>query len=136
MGLSRGGSKMPEPERKESKEEMQRLIDGMFPTAQTCFFDLTLPAYSSDAIMRQRLLTVINLESWDNAVEDASSAEVSAPVGSPDGAAGEGEKSGDQHEPTTSSGSSSASSSTPSSTPSRKKAHRRSKKKKRKQDGH
>ena len=48
-----------------SDSERQLLIDEQLPTAQTCFFDLYLPAYSNEVIMRKRLLTVINLESWD-----------------------------------------------------------------------
>ncbi len=126
MARSRGGGKMREPERQESKDQRQRRIDEMFPTAQTCFFDLTLPAYSSDAIMRQRLLTVINLESWDNAVEDGSSAGVSAPAGSADGAAGQNEAA----TPAGRSGTPSSSSSSSSSS-SGKKGRRRGKKKKR-----
>lgn len=48
-----------------SDAELQVLIDEQLPTAQTCFFDLYLPAYSSEDVMRERLLAVIHLESWN-----------------------------------------------------------------------
>ena len=34
--------------------------DEMLPVAHTCFFQLDLPEYSSDAIMRERLLVAIH----------------------------------------------------------------------------
>lgn len=34
--------------------------DEMLPTAHTCFFQLDLPEYSTDAIMRERLLVAIH----------------------------------------------------------------------------
>lgn len=37
--------------------------DDAFPRADTCFFNLELPAYSSEEVMREKLSTVINLNS-------------------------------------------------------------------------
>ena len=52
-----------------SKKQFQQKMDEQLPTAQTCFFDLYLPSYSSEEIMRARLLTAISLESFDNSEE-------------------------------------------------------------------
>ena len=62
----RGGRERQSNATPMSDAELQQLVNEQLPTAQTCFFDLYLPAYSNEDIMRQRLLTVINLESWDN----------------------------------------------------------------------
>lgn len=36
--------------------------DNVFPTADTCFFNLSLPAYSSPDILRERLLFAIHTD--------------------------------------------------------------------------
>ena len=47
-----------------TKKLFQKKMDQQLPTAQTCFFDLYLPSYSSEKIMRERLLTAIRFESF------------------------------------------------------------------------
>ena len=51
-----------------TKRLYQVKMDQQLPTAQTCFFDLYLPSYSTEAIMKQRLLTAINFQTFE--VED------------------------------------------------------------------
>ena len=46
-------------------KSFQRKMDQQLPTAQTCFFDLYLPSYSSEKIMKERLLTAISFESFN-----------------------------------------------------------------------
>ena len=48
----------------EPLSEEQRRIDQMLPRADTCFFNVLLPAYSSLAVMRQRLTTIVSMDSW------------------------------------------------------------------------
>ena len=64
-----------------SDAELQLLVDEQLPTAQTCFFDLYLPAYSNEDIMCQRLLSVINLESWDVGTVGHTSGEEAVAIG-------------------------------------------------------
>ena len=54
-----------------TKKSFQEKMDQQLPTAQTCFFDLYLPSYSSEKIMRERLLLAISLESFDNSEQDS-----------------------------------------------------------------
>ena len=54
--LPKTGSEWPRPFKLCLKEES----DEMLPVAHTCFFQLELPPYSSDAIMRKRLLVAIH----------------------------------------------------------------------------
>ena len=49
-----------------NKLQFQEKMDSQLPTAQTCFFDLYLPSYSTEKIMKARLLCAISLESFDN----------------------------------------------------------------------
>lgn len=46
-------------EEADSKKEHQELVDRYLPEAQTCFFSLSLPDYSSCEIMREKLLQAI-----------------------------------------------------------------------------
>jgi len=48
-----------------TKRLYQLKMDQQLPTAQTCFFDLYLPSYSTEAIMKQRLLTAINFQTFE-----------------------------------------------------------------------
>jgi hypothetical protein len=41
-------------------------VDEMLPHADTCFFNLTLPPYSSEDVMFKRLVTVITFDSGLN----------------------------------------------------------------------
>lgn len=45
------------------KEVSSRDPDSTFPKADTCFFHLTLPSYSSAEILKEKLLQAINLDS-------------------------------------------------------------------------
>jgi len=38
-------------------------VDDVFPRADTCFFNLELPAYSTLEVMKEKITTVINLDS-------------------------------------------------------------------------
>ena len=49
-----------------NKLQFQEKMDLQLPTAQTCFFDLYLPSYSTEETMKARLLCAISLESFDN----------------------------------------------------------------------
>ena len=37
-------------------------IDQLLPRADTCFFNLELPAYSSEEVMYQRMMTVLSID--------------------------------------------------------------------------
>ena len=46
--------------------------DGALPKADTCFFNLELPDYSSSVIMRERILLAIHTDSDSMNAEDAN----------------------------------------------------------------
>ncbi len=37
-------------------------VDNLLPRADTCFFNLELPAYSSEEVMLKRMLTVLSID--------------------------------------------------------------------------
>jgi hypothetical protein len=39
-------------------------MDGLFPRADTCFFNVMLPAYSSLEVMRSKLQTIVSMDAW------------------------------------------------------------------------
>jgi hypothetical protein len=45
-------------------EQRQRRVDSLFPTADTCFFNVMLPAYSSLDVMRAKLLEIVRMDAW------------------------------------------------------------------------
>ncbi len=47
-----------------SAEDIARRIDCLYPTADTCFFNVTLPAYSSVSVMREKLLAIVTMDAW------------------------------------------------------------------------
>lgn len=47
-----------------TEEELRRRLDGRLPSADTCFFTLILPMYSSVDVMRERIRQAISLGSW------------------------------------------------------------------------
>jgi hypothetical protein len=47
-----------------TKEQLQRRVDALFPTADTCFFNVMLPAYSSLEVMRAKLLEIVTMDAW------------------------------------------------------------------------
>jgi len=47
----------------EEEDERSR-VDMLFPTADTCFFNIMLPAYSSLAVMRERLTAIVSMNVW------------------------------------------------------------------------
>ena len=47
-----------------SPEQQQALIDSLFPTADTCFFNVMLPAYSSLEVMRSKLHEIVSMDAW------------------------------------------------------------------------
>lgn len=57
-----GRSRLPKsnPWPRSFKIKYNEAGDEMLPTAHTCFFQLDLPQYSTDAIMRERLLVAIH----------------------------------------------------------------------------
>eukprot|EP00466_Bigelowiella_natans_P003560 jgi/Bigna1/53732/estExt_Genewise1Plus.C_230121 len=62
-----------------------RQQDDALPHADTCFFNIEIPAYSSEEIMRQRLTTVVDMD-WgmsgdDIGVDHTLTSMLSAPVG-------------------------------------------------------
>ena len=44
--------------------------DGALPRADTCFFNIELPKYSTQTIMRQRIIIAINTDSDSMNAED------------------------------------------------------------------
>ena len=39
-------------------------MDGLFPTADTCFFNIMLPAYSSLEVTRAKLIAIVSMDAW------------------------------------------------------------------------
>ncbi len=62
-------------------------VDQVSITADTCFFNVTLPAYSSLEVMRQRLMAIVAVDEWgmegDDVVLDEQGEAHSAPTGQP-----------------------------------------------------
>ena len=62
LRFSWGRSKLPksEPWPRQFKLTYKNAGDEMLPIAHTCFFQLELPQYSTDQIMKERLLVTFN----------------------------------------------------------------------------
>ena len=65
--LRTGRTRLPKESRWSHPFKLTRKngTDAMLPIAHTCFFQIELPPYSSDEVMRQRLLTAIHYSSGE-----------------------------------------------------------------------